>query len=97
MKIVVTYDVAVTSEGGQKRLTRVAKICTNYGLRVQYSVFECEVPWDKLIQMKQDLLDVINQKTDSLRIYYLGNNWEGKIEHFGVKKIQSMEKDVLIF
>jgi len=97
MRIVVTYDVAVTTEGGRRRLNRVAKVCTNYGIRVQNSVFECEVQWDKLLEMKQALIRVIDVDTDSLRIYYLGNNWDGKIEHLGVKQIPDVGRDTLIF
>jgi CRISPR-associated protein Cas2 len=41
--VLVTYDVNTESAAGRKRFRRVAKICENYGQRVQYSVFECLV------------------------------------------------------
>ena len=43
MLVLVTYDVRTENKAGQKRLRDVAKICENYGQRVQYSVFECLV------------------------------------------------------
>ena len=41
MLVVITYDVNTETPGGRKRLRKVAKQCTNYGQRVQNSVFEC--------------------------------------------------------
>ena len=43
MMVLVTYDVNTESEGGTRRLRRVAKVCLNNGQRVQNSVFECLV------------------------------------------------------
>ena len=39
MYILVTYDVATATPSGAKRLRQVARICKNYGQRVQASVF----------------------------------------------------------
>ncbi|MBR4254469.1 MAG: CRISPR-associated endonuclease Cas2 [Lentisphaeria bacterium] len=96
MKIIVAYDVSVISDGGKKRLRRVAKQCLNYGLRVQNSVFECEVDWAEYIKLKDALLKIIDTESDSLRIYNLGNRWDGKVEHFGVVDIPDMGKDTLL-
>lgn len=96
MKIIVAYDVSVTSDGGKKRLRQVAKQCVNYGLRVQNSVFECEVDWAEYIRLKEALLKIMDADSDSLRIYNLGNKWDGKVEHFGVVDIPDMEKDTLL-
>ena len=44
MLILVTYDIANTeTNAGKRRLRHMAKICLDYGERVQYSVFECTV------------------------------------------------------
>ena len=43
MLVLITYDVATSSIGGNKRLRHVAKKCVDYGQRVQNSVFECVV------------------------------------------------------
>ena len=96
MVIVITYDVETSSEGGQKRLRRVAKICENYGQRVQNSVFECCLDAAQLVLLKNMLLKEIDLRKDSLRLYKLGNNWEKKIEHFGVKQSYNPEGVLII-
>ena len=85
MLILITYDVNTTSAEGQKRLRKVAKICVNYGQRVQNSVFECLVDAAQSRQLQAELLKIIDTEKDSLRMYYLGNNYKTKIEHFGAK------------
>jgi CRISPR-associated protein Cas2 len=96
MFVLVSYDVAVTSEGGQSRLRRVAKLCEDYGQRVQYSVFECIVDPAQWVTIKQKLIDEIEQGTDSLRFYYLGSNWRRKVEHVGAKKSIDQEGTLII-
>ena len=86
MMVLVSYDVATSEEGGVKRLRRVAKICTNHGQRVQFSVFECIVNPGQWVNMKQQLVAAIDKKHDSLRFYFLGSNWRNKIEHVGAKE-----------
>lgn len=90
MMVLVSYDVATTDEGGQKRLRRVAKACRDYGQRVQYSVFECEVDPAQWTFLKQRLIDEIDLKRDSLRFYFLGANWKRRIEHVGAKPAVDM-------
>lgn len=86
MMILVTYDVSFKNENGPKRLRRMARLCQVFGQRVQYSVFEIEVDMAQWTQLKNDLLKVMDETEDSLRIYYLGNNWERRVEHIGAKK-----------
>jgi len=86
MMILVTYDVSFKNENGPKRLRRMAKLCQVFGQRVQYSVFEVEVDMAQWTQLKNDLIKVMDENEDSLRIYYLGNNWERRVEHIGAKK-----------
>jgi len=85
MMVLVSYDVMVTSPGGQRRLRKVAKACTNYGQRVQYSVFECVVDPAQWVKLKNTLEKIIDEKTDSLRYYYLGANYQRRIEQVGAK------------
>lgn len=84
MLMLITYDVDTTNSAGQRRLRQVAKVCVNFGQRVQNSVFECsaDAATAKLIQSK--LLKIIDTEKDSLRFYNLGNNYKHKIEHFGI-------------
>ncbi|MFZ5560000.1 MAG: CRISPR-associated endonuclease Cas2 [Pseudomonadota bacterium] len=85
MMILVSYDVSTISPGGERRLRRIAKACRDYGQRVQFSVFEIEVDNARWTFLKQELCDLIDPETDSLRFYYLGSEWQRKIEHVGAK------------
>jgi len=96
MLVLVTYDVSTTDPGGPKRLHRVAKVCQNYGQRVQYSVFECLVDPAQWTVLKQRLIDLINQELDSLRFYYLGSNWRRRVEHVGAKKTLDQEGPMVV-
>lgn len=86
MMVIVSYDVNTTDDGGKKRLRKVAKICVDYGQRVQNSVFELNLDYGNFLKVKDKLLKTINQNKDSLRFYYLGNHWQNKIEHIGAKE-----------
>ncbi len=86
MQILVTYDVSTVSDGGKRRLRRVAKVCLDYGQRVQNSVFECLVDPAQLVEMRERLIAEIDEEQDSLRIYLLGKEWNRRVEHHGVKE-----------
>ena len=96
MMLLITYDVNTTTESGKRRLAKVAKLCCNYGQRVQNSVFECDLDNAKYVEFKGKLLKTIDEKQDSLRIYHLGNNYNRRIEQFGTKVSYDPE-GVLIF
>ena len=83
MLVLITYDVNTQTAAGRKRLRKVAKECTNYGQRVQNSVFECQMDATKFRQVKDILEKIIDKEFDSLRFYYLGNNYKNKVEHIG--------------
>lgn len=85
MLVLVSYDVAITTSGGKRRLRQVAKACLNFGQRVQFSVFECVVEPAQWVALKSQLERTIDPETDSLRYYYLGSNWKRKVEHVGAK------------
>lgn len=85
MMVLVSYDVGTTSIGGPRRLRRIAKVCQNYGQRVQFSVFELEVDPARWVSIKQQLRDLIDPEVDSLRFYFLGSKWQDKVEHIGAK------------
>ena len=90
MMVLITYDVNTEDSGGRKRLRQIAKQCVNYGRRVQNSVFESIVDNTQAIQLKEILKNIIDEKHDSLRFYTLGNNYNNKVEHIGVKHSQSV-------
>lgn len=83
MYILVTYDVDTISEKGQKRLRQVARICRNYGQRVQNSVFECEVTEVQYCILKNELQNAMDESLDSIRFYHLNKNKTHSIESLG--------------
>lgn len=96
MLVLITYDVNTETNAGKTRLRKVAKQCVNYGRRVQNSVFECKLDQAQCVMLKSILGDLIDPKVDSLRFYYLGNNYKTKVEHMGVDRGISVD-ETLIF
>ena len=95
MMVLVSYDVSMNGNG-QKRLRRVARACKDYGQRVQFSVFECNIDPAQWTMLRQRLIDEIILGTDSLRFYFLGSNWKNRIEHIGAKKTLDLEGPLII-
>jgi CRISPR-associated protein Cas2 len=91
MMVLICYDVDTTTASGQKRLRKVAKVCEDYGQRVQNSVFECLLDAAKYKQLKHSLTQQINKEKDSLRFYHLGDNWKPRVEHIGAKASLDLE------
>lgn len=91
MMVLITYDVSTESEGGKKRLRKVAKACQDYGQRVQNSVFECLLDAAHMKQLQAKLDELIDKDKDSLRFYYLGDEWRGRVVHIGAKKALDLE------
>ena len=85
MIVLITYDVNVTTGAGRRRLRKIAKICLDYGLRVQNSVFECDVDPAQFTFLKNSLLGVFDDELDSIRFYFLGKRGRDRIEHYGAK------------
>lgn len=96
MLVLITYDVNTETAEGKRRLRNVAKQCENYGQRVQNSVFECVLDMAKCREVKFILEDIIDTDKDSLRFYYLGNNYKGKVEHIGAKSSFDIEGPLLL-
>lgn len=85
MFVLITYDVSTVDAAGRRRLSRVARVCLDYGQRAQNSVFECQVDPAQFATLKRSLLDIVDPATDSVRFYFLGKNWQRRVEHFGAK------------
>jgi CRISPR-associated protein Cas2 len=85
MLVVVAYDVSTESEDGKRRLRRVAKLCEDFGQRVQKSVFECLVDAAQWVELRARLVGEIEAGADSLRFYFLGDNWHRRVEQVGAK------------
>lgn len=96
MMVLISYDVSTTSPAGKKRLRKVAKECQNHAQRVQNSVFEADLDYSSFLKLKEKLMDLIDKEEDGLRFYYLGNNWERRVEHVGAKKTYNPEGVIII-
>ncbi len=96
MLVLITYDVNTQTASGRKRLRKVAKECVNYGQRVQNSVFECVMDSAKCRHVKDILEKIIDKEKDSIRFYYLGNNYKNKVDHIGIKESYDVEGPLIL-
>lgn len=96
MDILVTYDVNTETKEGRRRLRKIAKICKDYGQRVQYSVFECRVSQGQYETFKAQLLNIINRQTDSIRLYRLRSPREKYVESFGIDDYTDFDQPLII-
>ncbi|MBN1482262.1 CRISPR-associated endonuclease Cas2 [candidate division KSB1 bacterium] len=96
MMVLVCYDVETVKAGGQKRLSHIAKTCKNFGQRVQNSVFECKVAPEQWENLKSKLLTIYKPEADSLRFYFLGANWQNRVEHHGAKKGYNPDGTIIV-
>lgn len=91
MMVVVSYDVSTVDLEGRRRLRRVARVCMNWGQRVQNSVFECVVDPAQWATFRQSLLEIYDADQDSLRFYFMGAKWRKSLEHHGIKKVLDLD------
>lgn len=96
MMVLISYDVSTITAEGKRRLRNVAKECQDHAQRVQNSVFEADLDYGTFLKLKEALLNLIDKESDSLRFYYLGNNWKNRVEHFGVKTTYDPEGALIV-
>jgi CRISPR-associated protein Cas2 len=96
MLILVTYDVSTVEKAGQRRLRRVAQACEDYGVRVQKSVFECQVGQMEWVSLRDRLLREIKADQDSLRFYFLDEKAVQRIEHHGAAKPLDLSEPLVL-
>ena len=96
MLVLITYDVCTQDASGRKRLRKIARECVNYGQRVQNSVFECILDAAQCRQLQHKLVNLMDAEQDSIRFYYLGNQYKTKVEHFGVKESYEAEGVLMV-
>ena len=94
--VLVAYDVSTVAAPGKRRLRRVAKLCQNYGQRVQNSVFECWIDLAQWVVFRAQLVSEIDAEVDSLRFYFLGEKWHGRVEHVGAKPTYHPEGPLIL-
>ena len=96
MLVLVSYDVSTVDLAGRRRLRHVAKTCVNFGIRVQNSVFECNVDPAQWTALRARLLELYEPESDSLRFYFLGDNYQRRIEHHGAKPAVDGEEPLIL-
>lgn len=96
MMVLVSYDVRSQDKVGARRLRHIAKACLDFGQRVQYSVFEIEVDSAQWVALKNRLVQIIDPATDSLRLYYLGQQWKDRVEHVGAKPVLDLNAPLIL-
>ena len=78
-------QTAAADSAGAKRLRRISEACKDYGVRVQYSVFECRIADREWVALRGRLLKEYDATQDSLRFYFLREDAGAKTEHHGVR------------
>ena len=48
------------------------------------------------MKLKDRLMKIIDEEQDSLRFYYLGNNWKRRVEHIGAKESYDIEAPLIL-
>lgn len=96
MMVLISYDVCTIDTAGKTRLRKVAKECQNHAQRVQNSVFEADLDYSSFMKLKDNLIKLIDEEKDSLRFYYLGNNWKRRVEHIGAKETYDPEGVIIL-
>ena len=94
--VLVTYDVSTKTPAGSTRLRKIAEVCVDYGLRVQNSVFECNVDPAQWELLREKLTSLFKKDEDSLRFYFLGSNWERRVEHHGTKSVADINAPMIL-
>lgn len=90
MFVVVTYDIV-----NDRTRSRLAKIISDFGNRVQKSVFECRIDDRQYLKMKERIEKEIDQEEDSVRYYFLCAKCSGNIQVSGWGAIRE-DEDVII-
>jgi len=91
MFVVVSYDIV---EG--KKRNKMSNLLKDYGIRVQHSVFECDLEGKYLEQLIREALQCMDPEEDSLKIYSLCQGCRSKIESYGRKRGVEEEREVMV-
>ena len=96
IELLICYDVDTTTKAGERRLRRVAKLCTDYGQRVQYSIFACRLTREQAEAMEARLLDIIDTSTDCLHLYTLPGGREACLKRHGVSRYTDFDAPLIL-
>lgn len=92
MDIITTYDIADVAEDRGRRLRDVAAACETFGIRSQFSVFECRISEAGLAQLLARIQDAIDPSTDSVYVYRLSGSIEACRTTTGFAKHHLVDK-----
>jgi len=94
--VLVCYDVNTEEKAGRARLRKIAKTCENYGQRVQFSVFECDIEKAQWVILRDKLLKIHKREEDSLRFYFMDEAVRSKVEHHGIGKPRDLREPLVV-
>lgn len=92
MNMVIAYDIA-----DEKRLTRVAKVMLDYGLRVQKSIFEVNVTPPVFRELKDRLEKIILAEEDGVKYFPLCEKCSGTVEIIGQGQFTDPDREYYIY
>lgn len=96
MDVLVTYDINTQTPEGERRLARVAAVCERYGVRAQYSVFECRLSETGLQRLWMELAEVIDHRMDSVNFYRFPGELAASRETLGRRKSPDLGRPWII-
>lgn len=88
---IISYDIVKN-----KNRVKIAKLLEDYGFRVQFSVFECDLIKDELNKITAMINNRIDIDKDSIKIYFLCKDCQNKILSFGKIKERGFQKVIII-
>jgi CRISPR-associated protein Cas2 len=86
MFVVVSYDIV-----DDRRRTKIHDTLKDFGARVQYSVFECQLDAQTLKRLKNRLKPLINPDEDGIRFYFLCETDVRKVRVMGLGQVTRLE------
>ena len=91
MFVTVTYDI-----GDDRRRRKIARLMEDYGQRVQWSVFDCDLDEANLAHLRRLLTLLLDPEEDSVRIYRMCARCRGSVEVVGAGSVLQTEDVVII-
>jgi CRISPR-associated protein Cas2 len=85
-RVLVSYDIETVTPEGRRRASKIRKLCKSFGVRVQYSIFECVVGDSEFAKLRSGLLATMNPTADSVRLYFIPEDASRKTEHHGINE-----------
>lgn len=87
----VAYDIS-----NPRTLKKAANVCLDFGIRIEKSVFECNLASDDFEVLWRRLCDLVDEETDSLVCYPICAACEKSVTTFGkVRHQEPMPMKVL--